>query len=159
MRFRRRQRTLHPPPPPPSPVVARSALPAVRVEQALVTLAVHTQQLDTRLASMEARMAACEQLAAELPPLLDLPTHDDLLDLRVHTAKIAAELSRMAINIQARIDDVKSTQRQTVADAIAAQMPDRRAVELAASIIDLSDGLDTGRTDLSHPPGDWAATA
>jgi hypothetical protein len=140
-------------------VAATSTLPAVRVEQALVTLAVHTQQIDTRVASMEARMAACEALAADLPPLLDLPTHDDLLDLRVHTAKMAAELSRVTINIQARIDDVKTSQRHAIADAIAAQGPDQRAVELAASIIDLSDGLDTGRVDLRQPPGDWAATA
>ena len=124
-----------------------------------MTLAVHTQQIDTRLASMEARMAACEALAAELPPLLDLPTHDDLLDLRVHTAKIAAELSRVSINMQARIDDVKTAHRRAIDDAIAAQTRDHRAVELAASIIELSDGLDTGPIDLRRPPGDWAASA
>ncbi len=159
MRFRRRHRTPLPPPLPPVRVAATPALPAVRVEQALVTLAVHTQQIDTRLASIEARVAACEALAAELPPLLDLPTHDDLLDLRVHTAKIAAELSRVTINIQARIDDVKASQRQAIADAMAAERPDQRAVELAASIVELSDGLDTAPVDLRRPPGDWAATA
>ena len=127
LRLRRRDRRASQP-------AVQPALPAVRVEQALVTLAVHTQQLDTRLASIESRVAACEAAAAELPFELDVPTHDDLLDVRMHAAKLAAELSRVQVNMYARFDDLRARQERGARG-------------------------DEAVVDLRRAPGDWATTA
>ena len=139
------------------PAEQPAALPAVRAERALVALAVHAQQLDERLARVEqglgARVADLEERAIDRG--LDAATQDDLIEVQLHSARVSAELSRVAVELRARIDD------------LAVQMPgviseDRRlqrARTLAESILDLSDSLDTAPADLSGEPGDWAATA
>lgn len=116
-------------------------LPAVRIEQALVSLAVQTQQIDSRLAVMETRIAACEATAAELPSSLEVPSHDDLLDVRMHSAKVAAEVSRLTINLYARLDDLAVQHRAALAEL------ERRRAEVAPVM------------DLRDTPGDWAASA
>ena len=141
MRFRLRR-------PRPDPV---AGLPALRTERALVALAVHSQQLDDRLARMEERLD--ELAGAELT--LDLPTHDDLLEVRLHSARVSAELARVAVDLQARIDDL-SVQMPAV---VAEDRRQQRARTLAETIIDLSDSLDTTPVDLDGEPGEWAATA
>ena len=126
-----------------------AALPAVRAERALVALAVHAQQLDERLARIEARLdveTAAAATATEAQ-LLEMPTHDDLLEVRLHSARVAAEVSRLAVNLRAQIDD------------LAVRMPAERTRVLAETILDLSDGLDTQCIDLREEPDDWAATA
>ena len=141
MRFRlRRQRAAEP-----------AGLPALRTERALVTLAVHSQQLDERLARMEHRLG---ELASG-DALVDLPTHDDLLEVRLHSARVSAELTQVAVELQARIDDLAVRMPAVVAE----DRRQRRARTLAETIIDLSDGMDTTPVDLDGEPGDWAATA
>ena len=76
-----------------------------------------------------------------------MPTHDDLLEVRLHSARVAAEVSRLAVNLRAQIDD------------LAVRMPAERTRVLAETILDLSDGLDTQCIDLREEPDDWAATA
>ncbi len=141
MRFRlRRTRAAEP-----------SAVPALRTERALVALAIHSQQLDERLARMEHRLD--ELASADLT--LELPTHDDLLEVRLHSARVSAELTQVAVELQARIDDLAVRMPAVVAE----DRRQRRARTLAETIIDLSDSLDTSPVDLDGEPGEWAATA
>ena len=126
-------------------------LPAVRAERALVALAVHAQQMDDRLGHIEHRL---DHLAsADLG--LEIPTQDDLLQVQLHSARVSAELTRVAVELQARIDDLAVRMPAVVAEDRRLQ----RARTLAETIIDLSDSLDTNPVDLTDQPGDWAATA
>jgi methyl-accepting chemotaxis protein len=141
MRFRLRPRRAAEP----------AGLPALRAERALVALAIHSQQLDERLARMEHRL---DELASS-DLTLDLPTHDDLLEVRLHSARVSAELTQVAVELQARIDDLAVRMPAVVAE----DRRQRRARTLAETIIDLSDAMDTTPLDLDGEPGDWAATA
>jgi hypothetical protein len=141
MRFRLRPRRVAQP----------AAVPAVRTERALIALAIHSQQLDERLARMEHRL---EALASDERDL-DLPTQDDLLDVRLHSARVSAELTQVAVDLQARIDDLAVRMPAVVAE----DRRQRRARTLAETIIDLSDSLDTTPVDLDGERDDWAATA
>ena len=145
MRFRLRPRRAAQSTPQPA------AVPAVRTERALVALAIHSQQLDERLARMEHRL---EVLASDERDL-DLPTQDDLLEVRLHSARVSAELTQVAVELQARIDDLAVRMPAVVAE----DRRQRRARTLAETIIDLSDSLDTTPVDLDAQQGDWAATA
>ncbi|MEO6318293.1 MAG: hypothetical protein ABIP36_05865 [Acidimicrobiales bacterium] len=142
MRFIFRRR-----PPAPEP----AGLPALRTERVLVALAVHSQQLDDRMARMEQRL---EELATR-DDTFDLPTQDDLLEVRLHSARVSAEVARVAVELQARIDDLAVQMPAVVAEDRA----QRRARTFAETIIDLSDALDTGPVDLREPADGWAATA
>jgi hypothetical protein len=141
MRFRLRSRR----------PAAPSAVPALRTERALVALAVHSQQLDERLARMEHRL---DELSSG-DAMLEMPTHDDLLEVRLHSARVSAELTQVAVELQARIDDLAVRMPAVVAE----DRRQRRARTLAETIIDLSDSMDTTPLDLEGEPGDWAATA
>jgi hypothetical protein len=128
-----------------------AAVPALRTERALVALAIHSQQLDERLARMEHRL---EELASDERDL-DVPTQDDLLEVRLHSARVSAELTQVAVELQARIDDLAVRMPAVVAE----DRRQQRARTLAETIIDLSDSLDTTPVDLDGEPGRWAATA
>lgn len=124
---------------------------ARRTEKALVALAVHTRELTTRLDALEVRL---DDLVEDRLELDELATHDEMLEVRLHSAKVAAEVSRLGINLRAQIDDVK------------AKLPtdhDQRVAVLAETIIDLSDGIDTTPADLRSVEDDdgprWADTA
>lgn len=116
-----------------------------------MALAVHSQQLDERLARMEHRLD--ELVASDLG--IEAPTHDDLLDVRLHSARVAAEVARLAVELQARIDDLAVRMPAVVRE----DRRQQRARTLAETIIDLSDSLDTAPVDLRDDPGEWAATA
>jgi hypothetical protein len=141
MRFRLRRR----------PAAVPAGVPALRTERVLVALAIHSQQLDERLARLEHRL---EELASA-DVTLDLPTQDDLLEVRLHSARVSAELTQVAVELQARIDDLAVRMPAVVAE----DRRQRRARTLAETIIDLSDSMDTSPLDLDGEPGEWAATA
>lgn len=138
-------------------------LPAVRAERVLVALAVHAQQIDDRLARVEhgltARVSHLEDLAEQrhddADRLVDVPTQEDLLEVQLHSARVSAELSRVAVELQARIDDLAVQMPSAISEDRRLQ----RARTLAESILDLSDSLDTDPGDLRGEPGEWAATA
>lgn len=116
-----------------------------------MVLAVHSQQLDDRLARMEQRLD--DMLHADVG--LEIPTHDDLLEVRLHSARVSAEVARVAVELQARIDDLAVQMPAVVAE----DRQQQRARMLAETILDISDSLDTGPIDLRQPAGEWAATA
>src|SRR5690242_15598753 len=88
MRWRRR-RAMQP---------AAGAALTPRTERALVALVVHAQQLDDRIGRLERRIDDDADAA------VTLPTHDDLLEVRLHSARVAAELSRVVVELRAEID-------------------------------------------------------
>jgi len=106
---------------------------APRVERALVAIASHAEQLDGRILRLERRLDDAT---------LELPTQEDLLEVRMHSAKVAAELARVTIELRAEIEE------RVAASAV----KESRLRTLAESIADLSDALDT-------TPQDWAASA
>ncbi len=114
---------------------ATDVVPAPRIERALVAFAVHAQQLDERLERLERRLDASEDAT------LDLPTHDDLLDVRLHSARVAAELVRVTVELRSEIE------RAAIRGGTSAR--DQRAQALAEVVIDLADGLDTQPADVA----------
>jgi hypothetical protein len=141
MRWRRRRAADEATTPPQLAIV-----PAPKVERALVALAVHAQQLDDRLDRLERR------LDTTIDASLDAPTHDDVLEVRLHSAKVAAELARITVELRAEMED-RITRFQPKPQPPTAR--ERRIQTTAETILDLSDRLDTMPSD--HYRG--AATA
>ena len=102
----------------------------------LVALAVQGAQLDHRLERLERRVDDAVDNS------LEHATYADLLEVRVHAAKVAADLARVTVELRSEIDQHTAPTAR-----------DRRAQTLAETIIDLSDSLDT------RPDDGWAATA
>ena len=122
MHWRRRRRT-----------ASTEVVLVPRVERALVAIASHAEQLDGRILRLEHQLEDAT---------LRLPTQEDLLDVRMHSARVAAELARVTVELRAEIED------RVAASAV----KESRLRTLAESIADLSDALDT-------TPQDWAASA
>jgi hypothetical protein len=130
-------------------VEAHSTALVPRSERVLVALAVHAQQLHDRLERIERRLDESDA------DQIHHPSHDDVLEVRVHSAKVAAELTRVSVELRAEIDDLASRMPAPLTDQ------QRRAQVLAESIVDLSDRLDTNPLDLrdrEQSAGGWAAT-
>jgi len=122
MRWRRRR-----------PAASTEIVLQPRVERALVAIASHAEQLDGRMLQLERRLEDATVAA---------PTQEDLLEVRMHSAKVAAELARVTVELKAEIEE------RVAASAV----KESRLRTLAESIADLSDALDT-------TPQDWAASA
>jgi hypothetical protein len=119
----------------PEPVEADdtdAALPALRVERAVLALAVTSYQLEQRLGRMEERL---EGLDADL---CHAATHDDLLDSRLHAAKLAGEIARLNVELRGEIERAFEATRTR---APARSPREQRVHELAETIIDLDDRL------------------
>lgn len=91
-------------------------LPAVRVERALVSLAVRTDVLASAVERIEDRL---EHLADSL---FDAATQSDLIEVEARRARLAAEVSRLAVELRAEIDRRLSEVGRTLAER------DRRSV-------------------------------
>lgn len=81
----------------------------VRTERALQMLATQSAQLHASIVQLEHRVDAMSETMLDQ---IDRPTYEDMAEARVHTAKVAAELSRLEINIAARIDAVRAEVRR-----------------------------------------------
>lgn len=79
-----------------------------RTERALKMLATQSAQLHGQVVQLESRVDA---LADALLDRLDVPSNDDLLEARMHSARVAAELSRLEVNLAARLDAVRDELR------------------------------------------------
>jgi hypothetical protein len=118
-----------------------------RSERALLTLAVHAQQLDLRVARLEQRLDETDRVTSELPG------HSDVMDVRMHSARLAAELSLVTVELRAEIDRLTAALARSSEPATAEHA--RRVRALADTIIDLSGGLDSGEpVDAVEPPAD-----
>lgn len=118
-----------------------AVVPVPKVERALVALAVHAQQLDDRLDRLERR------LDASIEESVDAPTHDDVLEVRLHSAKVAAELARVTVELRAEIEHSVTHLQAHLADREQPTARERRIRQTAETILDLSDRLDTLPSD------------
>src|SRR5256885_7868862 len=109
-----------------------------RMERALVALAVYAQQLDDRLERIERRIDDAAEAMA------DGPTHADVLEVRVHSARVAAELARVTVELRAEIE------RAAMEAGARREKHQDRVNTLAEQIIDLSDALDTQPGDVAR---------
>lgn len=80
-----------------------------RTERALRMLATQSAQIQSRLVHLEHRIDA---LSAGLLDQLEAPSFQDVLDARVHSAKVAAELSRLEVNLASRLEVVQDRLRR-----------------------------------------------
>lgn len=80
-----------------------------RTERALRMLATQSSQIHGRLVQLEHRIDA---LSASVLDQLEAPSFQDVLDARVHSAKVAAELSRLEVNLASRLEAVQDRLRR-----------------------------------------------
>ena len=104
-------------------------------------------ELEARLAHLEQRIDDVEDSVdlALAPDLLDdlaqrvgelsltVPTQEDLLDLRLHTARVATELARLAAEVHSSLDRLAAKAGDDVA-AVAAQV-----AALQTAVTDLTE--------------------
>lgn len=81
---------------------------AVRDEKILLMLAIQTQQINDRLTRLE------DRFEASLRDSLAQPDQQDLLELRLHSARLAAELSRVALELRAEINQLASSRGEVI---------------------------------------------
>lgn len=79
-----------------------------RTERALKMLATQSAQLHGQVVQLEHRVDA---LSDALLDRMDVPSNGDLLEARMHSARVAAELSRLEVNLAARLDAVRDELR------------------------------------------------
>lgn len=84
-----------------------------RTERALKMLAAQSAQLHSQIVQLEHRV---DSLSDALLDRLDVPTHDDVLQARKHAAQVAAELSRLEVNLAARLETVRTELRSVRGD-------------------------------------------
>lgn len=114
--FRRRSTTETPEPAEagPTPEPSQALVPLVsgqsleRTERALKMLATQSAQLHGQVVQLEHRVDA---LSDALLDRMDVPSNGDLLEARMHSVRVAAELSRLEINLAARLDAVRDELR------------------------------------------------
>ncbi|WP_436793499.1 hypothetical protein [Actinospongicola halichondriae] len=90
------------------PLTADAAPALARTERALQMLATQSAQLHTSIVHLEHRVDA---MSAAMQDRFDAASHEDVIKARLHTAKVAAELSRLEINVAARIEQVRGEVR------------------------------------------------
>src|SRR5437773_9036911 len=79
----------------PTPTLAATPGTALepRLEKIVTALAIYAQQLDDRLHHLERSIADCHDVTASLPD------QEDLLDVRLHSARVAADLARLRVEL------------------------------------------------------------
>lgn len=87
------------------PVPVASAHSLARTERALQLLATQSAQLHSSIVQLEHRVDA---LSESLLERMSQPTYDDVMEARMQTARVASEVSRLEINLAARIDAVRA---------------------------------------------------
>src|SRR5438552_17104276 len=96
MRWYRRSRAVDAPASAvPTPTLATTPGAALepRFERVVTALAIYAQQLDDRLHHLERSIATCHDVTASLPD------QRDLLDVRLHSARVAADLARPRVEL------------------------------------------------------------
>lgn len=88
------------------PVVSPMALE--RTEHALRLLAEQAGEMHDRMTALERRV---ETLAVALLDRMDVPTYDDVLGVQLHSARVAAEVVRLEVNVASRLDQLRAEVR------------------------------------------------
>jgi hypothetical protein len=99
-----------------------------------------TQQLNDRLSRLEERFEASVKAA------LSQADSNDLIELRLHSARLAAELSRVTVELRSEIDDMSRTRSQAEralrANERGAESTDRAQSTAAPSTTQKPDVID-----------------
>ena len=129
----------------PSPPALVAGPPAVRVERYVAALAFHAAQLEERIGQLERRTA--DQVDAHL----DLPSHGDLLEVRLHSSRVSVDLGRLAVELRAEVAEIKDEADRAAKAALRAESAvelardPERLVELAEELLELADAVDARR--------------
>jgi len=130
---------------PPATAALVASPPALRVERYVAALAFHAAQLEDRIGQLERRSAEGEDAR------LNLPTHSDLLDVRLHSSRVSADLGRLALELRTEVAEIKDEADRSAkataraADAAAKAQDPERLVQLAEELLELADALDARR--------------
>lgn len=87
------------------PAAIVSAASIARTERALQMLASQSAQLHSSIVRLEHRVDA---MSTSMLERIDGPSYQDMVRARLETAKVAAELSRLEVNLACRIDDLRA---------------------------------------------------
>ena len=93
-----------------------------------------TQQLNDRLTRLEARFEASVKAS------LSQADSNDLIELRLHSARLAAELSRVTVELRSEIDELARSRNQV-----------GRNSRLTERIVDTPDADASSSTESSPP--------
>lgn len=91
-------------------VSSTSASLTLRDEKIIVMLAVQVQQINDRLTRLEDRFEASERESMSMA----MPDQQDLLELRIHSARLAAELSRVATELRAEMNELAQSRGEVI---------------------------------------------
>ena len=94
-----------------------------------------TQQLNDRLTRLEARFEASVKAS------LSQADSNDLIELRLHSARLAAELSRVTVELRSEIDELARSRNQV-----------GRNSRLTERIVDTPDADASSSSTESSPP-------
>jgi hypothetical protein len=134
-------------------VTRRGPALSLRDEKILLTLVVQTQQINDRLTRLEDRFENSVRDA------LDHPDQQDLLELRMHSARLAAELSRVTIELRAEINELAAgLAGATGADDIAPEAVTERlggADDDREPLIDLRDHSEARERNRTTRSSGW----
>jgi len=121
------------------------AAPAVRVERFLAALAFHAAQLEDRIGQLERR--ASDLADAQL----NRPDHNDLLEVKLHTSRVSADLGRLALELRSEVTEIKDEADRAAKSALRAESAAELAqdpeelVELAEELLEMADAVDARR--------------
>lgn len=82
-----------------------SAASIARTERALLMLASQSAQLHASIVRLEHRVDA---MSTSILEQVDAPSYEEMVQARLETAKVAAELSRLEVNLACRIDTLRA---------------------------------------------------
>lgn len=129
-----------PPPPaqaPPAAAARASVEVAPRLERAIMALAAHARQMEDRVVTLERRVDRA------IDALEHLPSHEDVMDARMHSARLAADMTRMAVQLRAEI-------QETAAQLAGPQ--DQKIRQLAEQVLALWDEFESLPREPIAPP-------
>lgn len=132
----------HAPPAAPAPAPQQTS---PQVERALITLTTKMQHCVERLDELERRI---EDLADNLA---NSPSHSDVLEVRIHSAKLAAELARATVELRGEIGMASDEARRA---ARLARSSEPEEVPVAFPV-----DLDLTKEEQRDQPGGWSASA
>lgn len=92
-------------------VVERETLPAPRMERAVLALAARTEVLSSAIERIEGRLSELSD------QFIDVVTHEELIEVESRRARLAAEVSRLSVELKAEMDRRISELGRVVAEA------------------------------------------
>jgi hypothetical protein len=122
---------------------------APRLERAIMTLAVHAQQIDDRLKGLEDRMVTTDARFEQLP------TQSDVMAVRVHSAQVLTELASVSLELRTELGRMRDEQRQQLERIATNPAPvmqyANQAVIGMPELIDLDDWESENDEELKEP--------